>query len=224
MSTWKWILAALAVFLGAAYWGLAIKDHYQYRYRLTLEIETPNGLKTGSSVLEVRMSEHVRFLPDMPVVGARLLGEAVVVDLGQGRNLVALLGGGPTGSEEDWMVRVPIMAFHLTGLSWKEKAVALTGPYRGTRAELSREMLPTLVTFSDIADPKTARIVALDELVQVFGPDVRIHGAWIEMTKDRVTRGIELRLPCLVVQREWMRHQPSYPNKFSPHFHFFSRE
>ena len=57
-----------------------------HKYRLTLEVETPEGPKSASGVMAVH--------PDRSYTRrgqTRTLGDAVFVDLGQGKNLVALL-------------------------------------------------------------------------------------------------------------------------------------
>jgi hypothetical protein len=157
-------------------------------------MSTPQGLRTGSSVLEVRTAEHTWGLHEMRGIRSSLRGEAVFVDLGQGRNLVAVLGGGPTGSDDTTMRRLPAVAFGLQKRTWEEQQAALTGgALRGRRAEVPAHMLPTLVTFSDLNDPRSAQVVDPAALERVFGPGVRLERAWIEMTDDRVTRGIEKR-------------------------------
>src|SRR5882724_13148895 len=57
-----------------------------YKYRLTVEVETPEGRKSASGVVAVH--------PDRSYTRrgqTRTLGDAIFVDLGQGKNLVALL-------------------------------------------------------------------------------------------------------------------------------------
>lgn len=63
-----------------------------FRYKLTAEVMTPDGLKTGSSVIEVSYSS-VHPLPNPGRWRAdKVTGEAVYVDLGGGKNLFVLLG------------------------------------------------------------------------------------------------------------------------------------
>src|SRR5215217_3660313 len=60
-----------------------------YRYKLTLAVNTPNGIKRGSSVVEV-MFYQVSF-PERGTMH-KLRGEALYLDLGPGaRPLIALL-------------------------------------------------------------------------------------------------------------------------------------
>jgi hypothetical protein len=63
-----------------------------FRYKLIAEVMTPDGLKTGSSVIEVRYSS-VHPLPNPGRWRSDTAnGEAVYVDLGGGKNLFVLLG------------------------------------------------------------------------------------------------------------------------------------
>src|SRR6266702_3448559 len=87
-----------------------------YRYKLTLAVNTPNGIKRSSSVVEVIFNQ-VRF-PERGTMH-KLRGEALYLDLGpDARPLVALLtrklpkgGSGrhwtrDAGPDTRWMARV----------------------------------------------------------------------------------------------------------------------
>jgi hypothetical protein len=84
-----WVLAPIALIYGF------IQFNYPtctFRYKLTAEVMTPEGLKTGSSVIEVSYSS-THPLPNPGRWSAdTLTGEAVYVDLGGGKNLFVLLG------------------------------------------------------------------------------------------------------------------------------------
>ena len=88
----RWVLAP-ALVLSALGWGY-FQINYPtctFRYKLTAEVMTPDGLKTGSSVLEVSYHTGPHVLPDPNPRFDTLLGEAVYVDLGQGKNLFVTL-------------------------------------------------------------------------------------------------------------------------------------
>lgn len=56
-----------------------------YRFRMTVEVATPQGLRTGSSVYEVVAEQNnTRLLADKHAGGTITRGEAVVVDLPSG--------------------------------------------------------------------------------------------------------------------------------------------
>jgi hypothetical protein len=164
----KWLLflggALLAVFLAYS----AAYPTFTYRFRLTLNVDTSRGLKSGSSEMTVRYRSYPAWVTLGNNTGeVTLTGEAVFVDLGPGeqgqpRNVVALLTIGRQGEVFDFYV-VPERAFepmlssrqpYGKGPSIQAQISALPV---GTRAELRGDQLPNLVTFSNPADPSTAR-------------------------------------------------------------------
>ena len=120
-------------------------------------------------------------------------GEAVFVDLGRQRNIVALLASGPYAENAEYPQGV-VRSHFKQNLTIDRHAESLFRWLRGNW-ELPSEDLPTLVTFSNPGDPATAKILRADQLEQVFGPGVRWRGVRVEMTTDAVTHKIELRLP-----------------------------
>lgn len=163
---------------------------YTHRYRLTIEIETPEGARSGSSVIEVTTRPLSGPLGQLfPSSGApHAKGEAVFVDLGQGRNLVALLAFGPDARGPHSMSSLAFEVFRVE----LTRMAHLTG-----RAELSGDLIPTLVTFKDAQDPKSVWVISSSEFLAVFGPGVRVRRVSIEMTRDGVTTGITQKLPWL---------------------------
>ena len=76
----------------------------EIRYRVTLEIDTPEGVKTGSSVIGVQRSDPPGvvglglvlryFIAGGRLYPARFHGDAPFVDLGGGKNVIMLIGEG----------------------------------------------------------------------------------------------------------------------------------
>lgn len=174
-----------------------------YRYRVTVEIVTPEGIKTGSAVREIRVHTEPGFLGVRKQGIDRLIGEAVVIDLGTRGVVFALL------SEDDLYQAFPY-----------NNGVGILSPmgiryYKslkpGTKAPLPSEKYPTFVTFKDLSDPKSLQLVygqrfdveaqkhlLVDEMETLFGAGVRVQGITIEITNDPVTWGIEKGLPWLL--------------------------
>ena len=72
--------AVLSVFLAAC--GLTSEEDRTYRYKLTVEVETPDGLRKGSSVIQVIGDEAGKNALISPGrLTFRIFGEAVAVDL-----------------------------------------------------------------------------------------------------------------------------------------------
>lgn len=203
------VLCAIFVFINSAYTN---------RFRLTIEVDTPDGLKSGSSVIETRAWEGNWGPMEARGVRADARGEAVYVDMGGGKHVIAVLGWGPRGEDQD-------KTFGLTRaalapgrhVDWKEEH-KLKG-----KGDLPPVYVPTLVTFADVNDPKTARVVQPDEFAQVFGPGVRFVRARIETTDDAISTDIVNKLPMLTTHRDWMRRAYSDPARFVPQYHLFRR-
>src|SRR5258708_5500339 len=126
-----------------------------HKYRLTVEMETPEGLKSASGVMSVH--------PDRSYSRGghtRTKGDAVFVDLGGGKNLVALLAQIDDKSVDlDGANYVALRAYTAAGgqhVSFNEMN-KMTGTVPVTAA-----LIPMLLTFADPANPGTARAVSPD--------------------------------------------------------------
>jgi len=159
-------LLAIFVAIGVVlYLGVTFAfPSYTHRYRLTIEIDTPEGVRSGSSVIEVTRKD-VRLLR---FGGARYTfherGEAVFVDLGGGRNVIALLATGPHGQNVDQMVSLPIEAYGY--YKWDEDAWAHRAKMQGL-VELKPQLIPTLVTMTEPSDPKTAQVIYANDFQEI---------------------------------------------------------
>src|SRR5712672_1949048 len=196
ISKWLGPLALLAV--------LVIGDQIRinrpgHKYRLTVEVQTPEGVKSASGVMAV--------YPDRSYSrGGHTLtrGDAVLVDLGGGKNLLALLAHIENNSVDlDGMNYVALRAYNAAGrkASFNEMS-RMTGavPVKGT-------LVPVLVTFTDLNDPGTAREVLPDEVEAGLGKGFHVGSISVEVVPnglwpldfggplgEPVTRGIEAKL------------------------------
>ncbi len=193
MRTVGIVIAVVVAAIGLAAFYYNFPDH---RYRLTIEIETPEGIKTGSSVIAVYATDVKWGLPESTGLRSRIEGEAVFVDLGAGRNVIAILAHGKSGEQPDRVNMLVQNAFRAAGrnIEWFE------AKYQTGTAPLKGELIPTLVTISDLKDPKTARVVSPDDFEAVFGPGYRFTRASVEVTRDAVTTGIEGKLAPLLAE------------------------
>ena len=209
------VVAALLIAGGVAWYRHAYPT-YTYRFRLAIAVDVGGQAKTASSVIGVRTVTQP-LSPMVSPIRNEVHGNAVFLDLGLGRNVVALLGCNPNGTQDCIESLVP-SEFGISGL----KNLPQLENLRGVR-ELTGKFMPTLVTFGDLTDPESARVVAPDRFEQVFGPDVHFNRIWIEMTTDPVTKGIEREMPMLVSHRDSMRRAYSDPSRFTAQYHLFSK-
>ena len=173
-----------------------------HKYRLTVEVETPDGRKSASSVVTVH--------PDRGYLRrgqTRTLGDAAFVDLGQGKNLVALLAHLDNKLVLDDMNYVALRAYGEAA----GKRVPFSDMSRQTgTVPVKGALIPVLISFADLAAPGTARLVAADNAEAVLGKGSRIQGISAEVVPngywpldfggalgEPVTRGIEAKLPWL---------------------------
>lgn len=194
-----------------------------YRYRLTVEVETPEGVKTGSSVIEVQQSIGRTAMDGFgEQVFLRIRGEAVAVDLPDGRTLYALLR---SGGDVEWAARViPFLSpdaeddnplddlLLLEGKKELPRKWSAQGPFNNVSA------YPMMVTFGDEADPTSVAEVDPDDLAATFGKGVTLKRITAELTDDPVTSGIEARLGWLPEVRGALVHLPQdeYPPVGTP--------
>jgi hypothetical protein len=189
------MLAGGAAALLGGCWGSTAS----YRYRMTVEVDTPEGVKTGSSVMEVRLARGMA-IGDQSGVTSGVFGEAVVVDLPNGPLFVllqvpdagpplqdivphALLGrrsDGPDGAMADGAK---------LGSTWFSEYRAELPRTRDNGSQVSNNNWPMMVRFADINDPKS---------VERVDPDaIGVKRITIETTSDDVTTGIRSKLPWL---------------------------
>lgn len=172
------------------------------RYRMTVEVETPQGLRTGSSVIETSFQGEPR-IGDSGGLNAKARGEAVAVDL-PGGVLFALLANRKSGPDYpiyllDNALRngvvIPPLSRTYQGGEWKgqqDEAKRVKPSITLTAADY-----PMMVRFADIRYPKSVEAVEPDNLAASFGAGVRLKRIVVQLTDDPVTTGIEKRLGWL---------------------------
>jgi hypothetical protein len=214
----KWLgIIALTIVALIALYKLSYPT-YSCRYRMTVNVEVDGQLRSGSSVIEYSITKQMQFLPTVNPQAHAAEGQAVFVDLGGQRSLIALLRSGRYAEDFNFPLRVVPAHFRLT----TDRQLASLSSLRG-KWDLAEKDLPTLATLSDPNDSATLRIVRPDELEQIFGRNIRWRGVTIEMTTDPVTRGLEARLPFLISQKRILQTANQNPSRFIPHWYSFIR-
>lgn len=175
-----------------------------YRYKITVEVETPGGVRSGSAVREVRSHDQGKGFPGPEAGGVRkeVSGEAVAVDLPNGETLFALLKG--NNGSVDHAKYVAQTALYEEARALPEAKGKLDGGPFGKverrfvlqllrehhlSAELSPDDYPLLVRFRDIDDPTSVERVEPDDLAASFGDGYALRRIAVETTGGPVTRG-----------------------------------
>jgi len=171
-----------------------------YRYKLTLAVNTPEGVKRASSVVEVLFWDV-----SIPARGTmhKLNGEALYLDLGAGKKpLIALLTSQlhpKYGNDLRWsrdagpggklLSDGPILPDLLNYVAQLARA---RGAHKITPSDL-----PDLVTFADVNSPATVIEVDPNNLQATLGVGISWNEIALEGTDEPVTKGIKLKLPWL---------------------------
>ena len=170
-----------------------------FRFRMTVEADTPQGLKSGSGVMEISGQKLVKMSAQEAAGTIYIRGQAVEVDLPGGpvfvlvpgqqdmweRVLRAFKPGRETGGAANYMPLV------------REIATAGSGELKADVPPARQDIVtgrmqpnwPMMVRFRDIHAPKSVE--------QVDPASVGIKRIWVETTRDPVTTGIEKRLGWL---------------------------
>lgn len=160
-------------------------EEYTWNQRMTLTVETPDGIVTGSSVIEV----NATYCPDgcglaRDSIGSfNYRGEAVAVEVLPGRWLFALIG-----NPGEFFYRARPDLFGDIRRSDRGEWARLI-PDVTEAVELLPDHVPTLVAFGDINDPRTAVEVDPDDLSAIFGDGAILLNSTIEITQDLPTIG-----------------------------------
>jgi|CXWL01.1.fsa_nt_gi hypothetical protein len=196
-------LIFIAVVIGLYVGWEAVVNNGSWKYKLTLVVETPEGLKTGSAVRKVyayRDPVILQFLPSLVYGHASVKGEAVLVDLGERGVLFALLKG---KDNNDYGYNIIFSEFP-SGVRGGTTPEGIKF-YSNLKAkkDLDFDKIPMLVRFRDINDPKSVELVDPSDLEKTFGKGVKLVSATLEMTDDAVTSGIDKWLPWF---NKWQEH------------------
>ena len=211
-----WVLAGLIAVIYVAW--TTIYPSGTLRYKMTVVVETPEGIKTGSAVREVYIGRSPQLFGSTSSGKALLTkGEAVVVDLGQRGVLFALMRG---ASGSDYGHQIVFDAFPSPGSTepLSSAGIRYYRSLKNAKVTLKPEQYPMFVRFREMKDPKTVESVyqavpydgrndkgfyigtayhITDHFEETFGAGVKLKEVTIEVTDDSVMIGLVKLLPWL---------------------------
>jgi hypothetical protein len=181
----KWI--ALGALLFLVYSCLPSYGE-RFSLRVTVEVQTPQGLKTGSSVIKFRKKNKAWWYPAAGSGYFETFGEAPIVDLNQGRFLFVLLEN-----------------------SFDHGSIIYLDDKSRLNADLSVKegWLPTLVTFTNTSDAFTIKKVDPQLLSAMFGRGYELIRIRVERTDESPAFG---KIEQVLHIREHM-NEPSFQFK-----------
>ena len=174
---------------------------HKYRFRMTVEIDTPQGLRRGSSVYQVWANDTTAVLPEEAKRDWGVKGEAVAVDLPGGGTLFALLKTVNPMREDLARMSMAALDPAFNNDIVESAGRIADGNHIRSPAEVAPSDYPMLVKFDDIADPKSVKRVEPTNLAAAFGPGVRLKRITVEVTDDNVTTGIAKTLKWLPMHK-----------------------
>lgn len=210
------------VVLAGFFVSLFIPPKNTVRYKMTVEVETPDGVVSGSAVREVTFEGQPKIPIVLPIGEDRgghaiLQGEAVFVDLGEGRSLFALLIGGI--DDHEYSKRIPYRILRCRPPEWDNcnpsgEIWPTTENWRDDRTAFG---LPRLVTFGNLTDPKSLTRVVPDDLVATFGEGFSLMSIRVEVTDEPLTRVLDGELVWLKEARSHtFARDGAFYKKFPP--------
>lgn len=186
------LVAAVAFGIG----GCSNQPTHSYRFKLTVEVSTPEGVRSGSSIYEVSTQNLNAILPEEADISWSTKGEAVAVELPNGQTLFALL---KTYAHHGDMAS---LSMETLDPAFNDDVVAsverLSLPQRqGEAITVDASNYPLLIRFGDINDPTSVERVDPTNLSASFGQDYSIRSVTAELTQEPVTTRVEERLKWL---------------------------
>lgn len=216
------LLALMGVGAGALTLAGCGEKSSRYRQKITVVVDTPNGVRTGSSVIEVGYAEKPAWAQSFGGNGFWARGEAVVVDIAPGKTLYATLA--PMSSPESdiawyqsWLIISALHAgvkskppIHLDKHDFSIAAHHEIGNLQ-LKIILPQSLYPIFITFADPGDPNSLINVNPGNLVVNYGTGYSLRSIIVEVTDERVTSELEKRL-------KWLDHLDRYRSDYSNPF------
>ena len=204
MTFWKFgLVACLLVLAGYLGWRIMYPS-YEWRQKITVEVETPQGPVSGSSVAEIAWWGVPKILPDATPRDWAVKAEAVVVPLPDGKYLFALV------KTAHLIARAVLFDPPYGGDPYLKPASQMKR-FEGKVHDIQRDNYPLLVTFDDISDPATVKRVDPDDLAASFSPGVSLKRITLTITDEPVTEGKIEKVLGWIDHLDRYRTDPSNP-------------
>jgi hypothetical protein len=194
------VVVAIIVVAAAGYaFYRAAFPHETIRYRLTLEADVDGKLVTGSAVIQVTQYDTTAVFRNIGGAGTEVTGEAVVLDLGNRGAVFALLRGPKSGLPSEGTPGALLFKAYADAFGAESAPLARMKILQRERPrrDIPLSLIPMLVRFRNLNDPKSVEQVDPANLAGAFGSGVSLRKVTIEITDDRATDGIETKLPWL---------------------------
>lgn len=185
------------------------------RYRMTVEVATPQGLRSGSSVIQSTIAMGRTMYGH--AIDYKVKGEAVVVVL-PGGTLFAVLNNSAIGYDYPTYllhnalmhgVAAPPLSRRYEPHEWMEE----TEEAKRVKPTvvLHSEDYPTLVRFRNPIEITSMEVVESEDLPTSFGPGTHLNRIVLQVTDDPVTEGNLAHLPNIGSKTRFLPWQLNLP-------------
>ena len=179
------IIVLAIVVAGVAY--LFSFPGYSWHQKMTVTVSTPEGERTGSSVISASVSYGPTFgLPEAAGGNEGWHGEGVVVELPAGRYLFVLIGD-PLAMAQD-SFKAAILGDENARIKNVSEYYSILQTMR-LSAPVARKRYPMMVTFRNLEDPASVTKVDPHNLSATFGKSYSLASMELEITDEQVTWG-----------------------------------
>ena len=194
-------LIFLTFLIGTVIYACSPKYRYSYRFKMIVEIDTPEGIVSGSNVIQVRVAGPIRSMTVIDSRRNRITAEALPIQLA-GKTLFVSLWGGRrkyrNGTSVDYINYVMEIAFSSYDKIFIDDYYQVN-PDK-TSFVLSENNYPAFFVFSDFTDPATNRLVFADEFETIFGAGYQLKTIAVQLTDEPVvSHKIEKILPWITI-------------------------
>jgi hypothetical protein len=189
-----------------------------FRYKLSAEINTPDGLKSGSSVFEVSYSHGGDWGGGKSAI-LTVTGDAVYTNLGGEKNLFITLTRASSGridphgfgdrnySSREGSSNIFGLPLRVFNLNWElghevKLCMEISQLQFGKKYDVPLSWLPTLVTFGNLKDPNSVQVVQPNSLDTSIGAGFSFKNANLEISNEPISQPIDQALPWLPELKE----------------------
>lgn len=187
MKKWKiFAVVSCLCFVVAACAGAGGFADDTIRYKMTVTVETPEGIKTGSAVREASRYTEPSILPEQGGTFVRLVkGEAVIVDLGHRGVLFAALG---SDDEARAVFRV-LNSKNVTSPDDIDLPPANYPPLVFFKEQAQPKSIESVIDMGVCADPVTGvphsvKCIKKDRCEEAFGAGTKLKSITIANTNE----------------------------------------
>ena len=184
----------LTFFFGVVVYNYVTYPSYTYRYRMTVEVETPEGVKTGSSVIEVHTEQFNSWNIGGYTGNTTTKGEGVIVELDKDKTLFVHYYDADHILSDILQYVFPMLgvdekakktAFHIYNIREIRKYY---GTLKNSKGEVSEKKFPTMLAVINKDNQDDIRMVNSENMEEVFGEGIKLKRVVIEMTQNAVTK------------------------------------